>query len=174
MESARSWRMLLIGLARLIFALGIIAGSGVTLDWLLRLSSVPPSPWNLSGVVPLLAGICLESLGTYAIWKLGWGTPHPRSHPVILVRGGPYSKSRNPLYLGRLLVLTGLGFLAGSIGILALTVVLFGCLELVLVPREEQRLQVRFGTAYSEYRDSVGRWLTFGSTGPLKRRREGS
>jgi protein-S-isoprenylcysteine O-methyltransferase Ste14 len=161
MEPARSIPTLFLGIARVALAIGVIVLSGLGVDRLLQVPIFMSPPWNLSGLIPLLLGLYLESSGTYAFWKFGLGTPHPRSHPQRLVSRGPYSRSRNPLYLGRLLLLAGLGLLSGSVGILFLTIIVLGWLQLVLIPQEEKRLEARLGPEYLEYRRHVARWFGF-------------
>lgn len=161
MEPIRSNQILFLGIVRVAFALGVIALSGLFVDRLFRFPAFVSPPWNIVGLIPLLFGLTLEGSGTYAFWKFGQGTPHPFSHPPRLVSRGPYARSRNPLYLARLTILVGLALLMQSVGVLVLaTVLLFG-LQVVLIPREEMRLEARLGTEYVEYLRHVPRWFTF-------------
>ncbi len=76
-----------------------------------------------------------------------------------LVDNGLYGLSRNPRYLGSLLVCFGIFLMHGS-----LDVVLAGTLACVLiyaamVHAEEGELGARFGERYRAYRQAVPRWL---------------
>src|SRR2546430_13777959 len=86
-------------------------------------------------------------------------TPHRVDPPKQLVTEDQYCRSRNPVILPRLLVLIGLAILLSSLGLAGLSVGLFLLLELVIVPREESRLAIRYGAKYIDYRNTVSRWI---------------
>lgn len=159
MKGAFSGRVLIAGMLRVGLVLTIIVVSGISVDRVLRLPVLMSAPWIVAGAIPMLLGLYLEAWGTYVFWKFGGGTPNPQAPPTLLVVKGPYALSRNPLYLGRLLILVGLALLAGSVGTLLLSLVLFSGLDLVLIPREERRLKTKFGGRYSEYMANVARWV---------------
>jgi len=73
----------------------------------------------------------------------------------ILATGGPYARTRNPLYLGSLIV--GVGFaLAGGSWILGLALVgLFVLIYWPVMRREEAYLRQEFGEVYSGYANAV-------------------
>ena len=76
-----------------------------------------------------------------------------------LVASGVYRWSRNPMYLGDLLILAGwalwLANVAAFIG-LPLFVAYINRFQITL---EERALEARFGAAYVEYRRSARRWI---------------
>jgi len=73
----------------------------------------------------------------------------------ILATGGPYARTRNPLYLGSLIM--GVGFaLAGGSWILGLVLVgLFVLIYWPVMRREEAYLCREFGEAYASYARAV-------------------
>jgi len=75
-----------------------------------------------------------------------------------IVATGPYSISRNPLYLFSLTGVLGIGFQTGSVvlGLLALTVALAIFFPVIL--SEEAALANLFGPQYTAYRRSVPRF----------------
>lgn len=76
-----------------------------------------------------------------------------------LVVSGVYRISRNPMYLGFLLVLAGWGLhIANLLALLALPVYVIYLTRFQILP-EERALGERFGEAYSDYRRRVRRWL---------------
>lgn len=86
-----------------------------------------------------------------------------------LATGGPYAYTRNPLYLGSLLI--GIGFvLAGAQWALG---VVFGIFFLVVygpvMRREERNLRQRFGKIFDDYASAVPLFFpyrkSFGATG---------
>jgi steroid 5-alpha reductase family enzyme len=80
---------------------------------------------------------------------------------VELVTSGPYRYTRNPLYLGRLLIFTGLCLMANPP--LAVTLLLLGAGYSIFfgyyLPRKERvegdRLRQRHGEAFDRYRRAV-------------------
>ena len=76
-----------------------------------------------------------------------------------LVTGGVYRVTRNPMYLGMLLVLIGWGVWLGNAAAwlaLPLSVLLLNTLQ---IKPEERLLRQRFGDAYARYAARVRRWL---------------
>ena len=74
-----------------------------------------------------------------------------------LVTEGPYSVTRNPIYLGTLLLTLLIGVWSQS-GVFLLTIILVSTAYLALtVPAEEDGLQSRHGTAFRAYCKRVPR-----------------
>ena len=88
------------------------------------------------------------------------GTPVPARKPTtVIVRTGPYRFSRNPIYLAFSLLQLGIAIWVNSLWLLATLVAAVALIHYVVVPKEEQYLERRFGTQYLEYKASVRRWL---------------
>jgi protein-S-isoprenylcysteine O-methyltransferase Ste14 len=88
-------------------------------------------------------------------------TINPR-HPDTtskIVTYGVYGWSRNPMYVGLVLLLTAvvvwLGQPLGAVAIAALALYL----QTFQIEPEERILEARFGTAYTAYREKVRRWV---------------
>jgi protein-S-isoprenylcysteine O-methyltransferase Ste14 len=97
-------------------------------------------------------------------WALGLfrrrGTTfEPFGQPAALVTTGPYRISRNPMYLGMLLVMVGGALLAGSAPALVAPVGFVLTMNATQIPQEEAALEAAFGPAYRTYRRRVRRWL---------------
>jgi protein-S-isoprenylcysteine O-methyltransferase Ste14 len=71
-----------------------------------------------------------------------------------LATGGPYAYTRNPLYIGTLLVAAGLAIAARSPGLAALFVVVFLLVYLPVIQNEEQHLRQIF-PEYAAYAERV-------------------
>ena len=98
----------------------------------------------------------------WCVWdfaRLGRGTPAPTDAPKKLVVGGLYRYTRNPMYIGVLMVILGWSILfqAAELAVYALAV--GTCFHLFTVLYEERRLQTQFGSQYDTYCSRVGRWL---------------
>lgn len=112
----------------------------------------------MGGVVLMVVGVTLVILARREFAQQSQPTD-PGYATSRLVTSGPFSVSRNPLYLG------GICFLAGIALALNLPwVVLFllpsivACHYILIVP-EERYLATQFGKKYDIYRASVRRWL---------------
>jgi protein-S-isoprenylcysteine O-methyltransferase Ste14 len=74
-----------------------------------------------------------------------------------LVTGGPYRWVRHPLYTSGLALFFALGLMAGSWFVLLATLIAFGLLRVLVIPREEQALLAKFGEGYRNYMQRTGR-----------------
>jgi protein-S-isoprenylcysteine O-methyltransferase Ste14 len=77
----------------------------------------------------------------------------------VIVRTGPYRLSRNPIYLGVLAVPAWCRGRVNSVWLLATLVGAVALIHYVVIPREEQYLERKFGAQYLDYKASVRRWL---------------
>jgi protein-S-isoprenylcysteine O-methyltransferase Ste14 len=75
-----------------------------------------------------------------------------------IVQAGPYSISRNPLYLFSLLGIAGIGAQTGSIALALILVTLALAIFLPVVLKEEQALHRQFGSDYAAYCARVPRF----------------
>lgn len=115
---------------------------------------------------PRFLGIGLIALGAvfylWCAWDFaiaGKGTPAPLDPPKLLVRRGLYRLTRNPIYLGVLLLLIGETILFESLTLLAYALVLWIVFHLFVISYEEPTLKRQFGGAYDEYCSAVPRWV---------------
>ena len=76
-----------------------------------------------------------------------------------LVTGGLYAFTRNPMYLGLALVLTGAGIGMGTLVTPFVVAALVLILNEVQIAPEEEALEKRFGEDYRAYKDRVRRWI---------------
>jgi len=95
--------------------------------------------------------------GLYRI-KHGGGGPGLETAPERLVSSGPYAYSRNPMYLGHIIFLTGLSLTLKSL-LAALITVATALWFHFRVRSDEQRLVQLLGAPYIDYTARVKRWL---------------
>jgi protein-S-isoprenylcysteine O-methyltransferase Ste14 len=89
-------------------------------------------------------------------WQVAGDTDLDR--PERLLTGGPYTWSRNPMYVAWNLIHLGIGLSAGSGWVIA-TAPLAGVLIHLDVLGEERRLEDVFGDTYRQYRSTVRRYI---------------
>lgn len=85
--------------------------------------------------------------------------PSPYEPTHAIVSTGVYRFTRNPIYVGFLIVVIAAAFGANSWWVLLSIVPLFLLLQFGVVLREEQYLSTKFGAAYDDYRRRVRRWI---------------
>lgn len=139
------WWVLPWALSLLTFRYGWIAGR--------------PGIWNLLGLI-------LVAVGTIGLL---WGVHlHSAQSPKgieweldrsYLLMHGPYSVSRNPMYLSELILMVGWVIFYGSIALLIALLAWFLFFNYYQMPLEERVLESHFGEAYREYKKKVPRWF---------------
>jgi protein-S-isoprenylcysteine O-methyltransferase Ste14 len=118
-----------------------------------------PEGVEILGAVLMVVGavLALSCVGTFII--RGKGTPAPFDAPKEFVAAGPYRYVRNPMYVGGLVLLAGLGLYERSISILLMALLLLLVVHLLVVFYEEPTLRKSFGASYEEYCQNTRRWL---------------
>ncbi len=76
-----------------------------------------------------------------------------------LVTAGPYRVSRNPMYLGLVMIGAGIAFVTGFAGNLWASAALALYLHFGFIVREEAFLREQLGAPYLEYSSRTSRWL---------------
>jgi protein-S-isoprenylcysteine O-methyltransferase Ste14 len=77
----------------------------------------------------------------------------------MLMREGPFSVVRNPLYVFSFIGLFGVGMLSGMVTFLTVLVVAFMVYYFFVIAREEAFLADKFGEDYKRYLQEVPRWF---------------
>ena len=109
-------------------------------------------------VALILIGVAIVAAGVRNFSRAD--TPVPSNQPVrALVTTGIHGWSRNPIYVGMLLLYAGIGTAARSPWVLILALPLVIVLRYGVIAREETYLERRFGDAYRDYKARVRRWL---------------
>ena len=111
------------------------------------------------GVIALAGGAI--ALSGNVAFRRARTTPNPfrPQNASSLVTTGIYRLTRNPMYLGLLLVLLGWAtFLCSAFALLGPVAFVAYIARFQIVP-EERVLLAKFGAAYSEYLARVRRWL---------------
>lgn len=138
--------------------LGIALAAMVIAHFVLPAVQLLAFPWTLTGLAPIAAGIALNLAADRAFTARGT-TVKPFARSSALVTTGVFGLSRNPMYLGMILLLIGVGLLLGSL-LPFLAVIAFAVLiDRRFVTAEERMLAETFGDEWRVYRRRVRRWL---------------
>jgi protein-S-isoprenylcysteine O-methyltransferase Ste14 len=76
-----------------------------------------------------------------------------------LVTGGPFSFTRNPLYLGNTMLMVGVGLISGILWFILLAPIAAFVTQKLAIEREERHLELRFGKKFRDYSKKVRRWI---------------
>jgi protein-S-isoprenylcysteine O-methyltransferase Ste14 len=108
----------------------------------------------------LVLGIAIVVMGVLAFHKAST-TVDPRSPGTSsrIVRSGIYRITRNPMYLGMLLVLIAWMLLLSNVGTVVVPILFALYITRWQIVPEERALTEKFGVEYQTYRNSVRRWL---------------
>ncbi len=139
---------------------------GISAQTLVDIFTFPPDiipqPYNLVGILLIPIGMLLVIWANYVllhIGKIGLRDREPMQSPSKLVLFGPYRFTRNPIYLGCLLMLLGLVIVWSSLVTTFLLAVVYIVFRYVFIKREEIILEEKFKEDYPEFKKRVKRWL---------------
>ena len=118
------------------------------------------APWNRLGALPAAFAIAIVVAALRRFHRAGTSVnPMDLSQATRLVTDGVYRISRNPMYLGLLLLLIGWGLWLGSASVWLIPPLFAITITLVQIVPEERALERLFGAQYLAYRDNVVRWI---------------
>jgi len=114
---------------------------------------------KIIGVLLILIGSGIFLYCSHIFSVFGFGTPVPIEPPKQLMQEGIFSYSRNPIYIGYILILLGEFFLFGHSLLLIYSILSFLVLHFYIIYFEERGLENRFGIVYRQYKKNVPRWF---------------
>lgn len=139
-----------------VFLVAIV--SMMVLHWALPLGVVVAGQGRLLGLAPLVAGIWLNR-AAHDLFRRHGTTVDPFGEPSVLVAAGVFGYTRNPMYLGGVLILLGLAVCFGSATPFLVAPAFAGLVTVRFIRLEEASLARRFGADYQAYRRKVRRWI---------------
>ena len=111
------------------------------------------------GISLIIFGLFIALYCVYRFIVDGKGTLSPAHKTKTLVIKGLYKYSRNPMYVGMLLILIGEVLFTGSFRLLVYTLAVGVAFHLFVIFIEEPRLTKDFKADYLNYMNSVNRWF---------------
>ena len=121
-----------------------------------------PQPYNLVGILLIPVGMLLVIWANYTllrIGRIGLKAREPMQTPSNLVLVGPFRYSRNPLYLGVLIMALGLTIVWSGLVMLLGSIAIYIVFRYVFIKREEIILEEEFGEEYRDFKNRVRRWI---------------
>ncbi len=83
----------------------------------------------------------------------------PNKASAHLVTNGPFSFTRNPIYLANTLLMFGIAMISGILWFVLFGFVAAFATQKLAIEREEKHLAARFGKRYFDYAKRVRRWI---------------
>ena len=130
-------------------------------------------PYNALGISMILIG---ELIRINAVRYAGGATRTRNVGAPFLCTSGPYSRTRNPLYWGNIIIYIGVAFLGGGdfMWKLVLLIGFFFVLQYYLIiSLEEETLKLKFKDQYDKYTKNVPKlfpritpWINDNKTNP--------
>jgi protein-S-isoprenylcysteine O-methyltransferase Ste14 len=114
---------------------------------------------------PIIIGLLITVTGqairgaTIGLAYIIRGGKEGKVYAEELVTTGIFSHCRNPLYVGNILMLLGVGVLSNSLLYVAVIMPLFLVIYQAIVLAEENFLRNKFGASFDQYCSRVNRWI---------------
>jgi len=134
----------------------------------LFVSFTPPAEYLgrrwLEAVKDIMAAALVASGLAFRFATIGWayikrGGLNKKVYANSLVTGGYFSLCRNPLYLGNMMIYSGVVIFHGHPAVIILGISFYYLFYKSIIDAEEYFLTQKFGDEYREYCAGVGRWL---------------
>ena len=130
----------------------------IALHFLIPVRYVVPSPWNFIGLTLVVFGVWINLSADQAI-KKAKTTVKPFEESNVLIQDGVFRLSRNPMYLGFVVLLLGISILLRSLSPYIVVVIFTLSMELMFIRIEERMLSEKFGDQWDQYKSRVRKWI---------------
>ena len=115
-------------------------------------------PVTYSGAVFIIIGFFIMIWSAVLFNKAGTAIK-PFDESTHMVTEGMYQLTRNPMYLGMVVILLGIALLFGTLTPFIPIPIFIWLIQTIFISHEENTLEKTFGDKYREYKDRVRRWL---------------
>lgn len=133
-------------------------GLGLWAHYLWPIPLWPGRPTWIAGVAMLAGSLCV-TFWAHDVLAKAKTTIRPDRATSALVTSGPFSWSRNPLYLAMCGAALSASLFVNGVAPAATAAILWTALNSFVIPREEHHLATRFPGEFAAYRARVRRWL---------------
>jgi protein-S-isoprenylcysteine O-methyltransferase Ste14 len=126
--------------------------------WTVPNPFIVPTVLRNTGFVLVVFGFLL-GVSAFVEFRKARTTINPHGSVTSILSSGVYRFTRNPIYLGFVLMLIGLPLNSGTYWGLVLAPVLILSFNSLVIQHEEAYLEKKFGGEYTGYKSRVRRWL---------------
>ena len=156
MRNATADRANVIASPTVVFAGFLVLGFGLDMIWP---AAFLPDSWGLPlGFIVIFAAVSIKLFAVREMVQVKTNL-NIRKPANDIATSGPYSVSRNPLYIGMILLNIGIGCIVNSLWIFLLSAGLAAALQKAVIEPEETYLEKKFGDKYLRYKARVRRWF---------------
>jgi protein-S-isoprenylcysteine O-methyltransferase Ste14 len=133
----------------------IAVGASYLMGW----PRVPGLPLVWPGVVLIALGIGLSMTAAMLFRREGTEINPTSPANQKLVTSGPFRLTRNPMYLGLVLVTLGIALWIGACPMLLAPIAVFAAANWVHIPFEEEKMRRQFGASFDAYASRTRCWI---------------
>ncbi len=130
----------------------------VGLHFLIPLGLIIPQFWNLTGLLLITLGVSMNLVANRAFQRART-TVKPFEESSALVTNSVFRISRNPMYLGFVLILMGIAVLLRSLSPYLVIFAFAILIDRIYIQAEEKMLAEKFGPTWKGYKAKTRRWL---------------
>ncbi|MBX7170948.1 MAG: isoprenylcysteine carboxylmethyltransferase family protein [Pyrinomonadaceae bacterium] len=140
----------------LIFLSGLILGG--IISWFYPIQLIPGGLAVLLGNLFFLIGIAVIAIA-YVLMRRAKTNIEPWKPTTKILDSGIYGYSRNPVYLGMILIYLAFTCFFNFVWFLPFLPVVLLIIQFGVILREEKYLESKFGEEYLDYKKRVRRWI---------------
>jgi protein-S-isoprenylcysteine O-methyltransferase Ste14 len=133
----------------------IAAGANYLAGW----PKIPGLPLVPLAVALIVLGTALLGAAAALFRRMGTELNPTSAANRALVTSGPFRLTRNPMYLGLVIVTFGIAFWIATWPMLLAPIATFATVNWVHIPFEEAKMRRQFGEAFEKYAQKVRRWI---------------
>jgi protein-S-isoprenylcysteine O-methyltransferase Ste14 len=130
-----------------------------TTSWLFGWSKLPGLPLAPLGISLVAIAWILPVWAIFLFRREGTEVNPTSVTNRKLITSGPYRYTRNPMYLGLIILTLGIAIWVGAWPMFAAPIALFATANWAHVPFEEAKMRRQFGPVYDNYVVRVRRWI---------------
>ncbi len=128
------------------------------LNYFAPIRNILHPPVTYSGAIFIVIGFIITIWSAVLFNKAGTAIK-PFDESTHLVTKGMYQVTRNPMYLGMVVILLGIALLFGTFTPFFLIPIFIWLIQTIFIGNEEIMMERIFGDEYREYKKRVRRWL---------------
>jgi protein-S-isoprenylcysteine O-methyltransferase Ste14 len=126
--------------------------------WFSPIPLAAPAGLWIVGFALVVIGFLL-GIAAFVEFRKARTTINPHGNVTSIIDTGVYRLTRNPIYLGFVLMLIGLPLNSGTYWGLLLAPLMIISFNNLVIQHEEAYLEKKFGEQYTSYKSRVRRWL---------------
>jgi protein-S-isoprenylcysteine O-methyltransferase Ste14 len=142
-----------------------LIGAGFALIQLVVARQIPRLAVEIETQIPIALFVAAIGFGIAIFGVLSFKKAATTVNPLSpektrsLVKSGVYSYSRNPMYLGMMIVLVAWSIYIGNVASTAIVVLFWAYITHFQIKPEEEALNVLFPEDFRDYCQNIRRWL---------------